>query len=96
MLIQKRYITFEALGPFTSVQPSSSGFDPQAVTFSILPVTLKIASTKMKKIGKILQIWLVKLQLKKIQDRSIVSSTKPNLTTNSLINKELVDKFWLT
>ena len=46
MIIQKRYITFEALGPFASVQPSSSGFDPQAVTFSILPVTLKIASTK--------------------------------------------------
>ena len=57
MIIQKKYITFEALGPFASVQPSSSGFDPQAVTFSILPVTLKIASAKMKK-RKILQIWI--------------------------------------
>ena len=83
MIIQKRYITFEALGPFASVQPSSSGFDPQAVTFSILPVTLKIASTKIKK-GKKLQNWLV--TAKRIRDRSIVSSIKPKFDNRFFVD----------
>ena len=89
MIIQKRYITFEALGPFASVQPSSSGFDPQAVTFSILPVTLKIASTKIKK-GKKLQNWLV--TAKRIRDRSIVSSIKPKFDNRFFVDLRVLFK----
>ena len=44
------FLTFESLRPLSAVQPPPTGLYAQAVAFTVLPVSLEVAATVIKKL----------------------------------------------